>query len=243
MFNMKLLLRRLTIILLAGSSLYVAGVRADPELDRLKAALAQSLPGVALESLRPSPVLGFYELEVNTQIVYVSKDGKFLFDGNLFNLQSKENLTALKRGNLVAKLVDGVGDENMIVMGPKRAKRTITVFTDVDCPYCAKMHREVPRLNAGGVRVRYLLYPRNGLKSPTYQRSVSVWCAEDRVEAVAIAKNRGRLETKTCPNPVKRHYQVGQRIGISGTPTIVLDDGQVIGGYMPAAKLLVMLKL
>ena len=131
----------------------------------------------------------------------------------------------------------------MIVIGPDKPKRTLTVFTDVDCGYCAKFHLDVPALNKQGVKVRYLFYPRTGINSESYRRAVAVWCADDRVKAIGIAKAGGKLNMKTCPNPVASHYQLGQRLDINGTPSIFLDDGKVLPGYVPAPRLLGILGL
>jgi thiol:disulfide interchange protein DsbC len=126
-------------------------------------------------------------------------------------------------------------------MGPEKAKRTITVFTDVDCPYCSKFHLDVPELNKQGVKVRYLFYPRAGTNSETFRRTVAVWCAKDRVKAIGIAKAGGNVDMKTCTNPVEKHFQLGQRLGVDGTPTIFVDDGKKLPGYVPAPRLLGML--
>ena len=216
---------------------------ADAKIDHIKAQIRKALPDIPLDNLKPSPVKGLYQLEVGPQIIYVSSDGKFIIMGSIIDLATKENITTARRSQILAKEVQALDENNMIVMGDKNSKRTITVFTDVDCPYCVKLHLEVPQLTKSGVKVRYLLYPRNGLGSKTYARSVAVWCAKDRVKAVGIAKAGGKLEMKTCSNPVADHYELGQRMGITGTPTIILDDGQTVGGYKPASQLLLLLGL
>jgi thiol:disulfide interchange protein DsbC len=205
---------------------------------QLRKSLTTVIPEAKIGEIKPSAIPGLYEVTVDMRTVYVTADGRYLLVGDLIDVAQRANLSEVKRKKLVAAAIDAVGEKNMIVMGPKTAKRTITVFTDVDCPYCAKLHLDVPALNAGGVKVRYLLYPRNGMESETWQRSVSVWCASDRVKAVGIAKAGGKVETRTCTNPVKRHYELGQSIGINGTPTIVLDDGEVLPGYVPPPALL-----
>lgn len=207
----------------------------------IKERLAKALPGVSIDALRPSGAPGFYEVEVDSQLVYVSADGKYLFLGDMVDLNTRTNLTEAWRAQNAVKLIDAIGEKNMIVMGPANAKRTITVFTDVDCPYCAKLHHEVPELNKQGVKVRYLLFPRAGIPSETYRRSVAVWCAADRAKAIGIAKSGGKLDMKTCDNPVESHYRLGERLGVSGTPTIYLDDGKKLGGYVPSKQLLAIL--
>ncbi len=224
----------LAVALLAAHAAHAA----EPDLAKIKAELARQFPDVAAGTLKPSPVAGLLELQVDGDVLYVSNDGKYLLLGDVVEVGTRANLTGAVREKLAREALDKMGEANMIVIGPANAKRTITVFTDVDCPYCAALHRDVPELNKNGVKVRYLLFPRGGIGTETYKRSVAVWCAADRVKAVGIAKAGGKIDMKTCPNPVDKHYQLGQSLGVSGTPTIFLDNGRKIGGYAPAAQLL-----
>lgn len=229
----------LLLSLLAPLSLAVA---ADASLAAVKEKLAKRVPEVPTDTLRRSTTLpGWYEVEHNMQLLYISADGKHALAGDLIDLESKTNLTAQWREQHATKLISAVGEQNMIVIGPADAKRTITVFTDVDCPYCVKLHQDVPELNKNGVKVRYLLFPRGGPGSETYRRSVAVWCSADRVKAVGIAKAGGKLDMKTCSNPVDSHYKLGLQLQVNGTPTIFLDDGKTLGGYVPSARLIAML--
>jgi len=220
------------VLLWGGSAL--AG---DAVLERIKAGLAKTFPEVAQGTLRPSPVPGLYELVLDAQVYYISADGKHLVVGDVIDVASRDNLTESARQKQVSQLLGHVADADTIAIGPKKPRHSITVFTDVDCPYCARLHQDVPELNRRGIKVRYLLYPRAGAGSETYRRSVAVWCATDRVKAIGIAKNGGRLDMKKCDNPVDQHYRLGTRLGISGTPTIFLENGRKIPGYVPAAQL------
>lgn len=224
-------------------SIFIAGGTLAPALATgpdaaFKEQLGRALPNTTIRAVRPTAIPGFYEVEVENQLVYVSTDGKYMLLGDVVDLKTRTNLTETWREQTAVRLLDEMGDKQMIVMGPAKPKRTITVFTDVDCPYCAKLHREVPELTKQGVKVRYLLFPRGGVGSETYRRSVAVWCAADRVKAVGIAKERGTLDMKTCTNPVEAHYKLGEQLGVNGTPTIYLDDGKKLGGYVPAPRLL-----
>lgn len=217
---------------------------ADADLAVVKQKLTERLPNVSLDKLKRSSAMpGWYELEHGMQLLYISGDGKRLFLGDLVDLETRTNVTESWREQTAIRLINAVGEQNMIVMGPADAKRTITVFTDVDCPYCARLHQEVPELTKSGVKVRYLLFPRAGIGSETYKKSVAVWCAADRVKAVGIAKAGGKVEMKTCANPVESHYQLGRQLEVSGTPTIYLDDGKMLGGYLPSSRLLVILNI
>jgi thiol:disulfide interchange protein DsbC len=233
----------LSLTLLLSMSVHAAD---DDATARVSAALAKVLPpGLKPDRIVESSMPGLFEVMVHSRLLYVSADGRHVFvgSGDLIDLDTMENLSDKRRRELTLAAVDSVDEKDMIVIGPKDAKRTITVFTDVDCPYCAKFHLEVPKLVENGVKVRYLLYPRSGLNGRTYQRSVAVWCAEDRVKAIGVAKAGGKLEMKTCPNPVAEHYAAGQKAGVTGTPTIVLDNGDIVGGYRPADQMLAILGL
>ena len=211
--------------------------------DTINRIVSRSLPNIVFEKVRAAPIPGLCEATVDTEIFYISESGEYLLVGNLIAIRSGNNLTQQSRAIIVKKIIDKQDEKKMITIGPARAKRTITVFTDVDCPYCARLHEDVPQLNRMGVKVRYLLYPRNGINSPTYKKSVSVWCARNRIKAIGVAKAGGKLKKKTCTNPVAAHYKLGQRLGITGTPTLILEDGTRIGGYVPAPRLLTMLGL
>ena len=131
----------------------------------------------------------------------------------------------------------------MIVFAPEgKPSYTITVFTDIDCGYCRKLHGEMAGYNAEGIKVQYLFYPRAGEGSPSFAKAVSVWCADDRRTALTDAKAGKSIPDKTCPNPVKEHLELGEKMGVSGTPAIVLENGEMVPGYIPPKRLAAMLK-
>jgi thiol:disulfide interchange protein DsbC len=218
-------------------------VYASDELAALKKRMQERFTDLTISAVRPSPIAGLYEMDYGTRTVLITADGRFLLAGELIDLDQQRNLTAERRAKLVLRAVDALGESKMIVMGPAKPKRTLTVFTDVDCPYCLRLHKDVPKLNEAGVRVRYLLYPRAGVNSETYRRSVAVWCAKDRIQAIGVAKAGGKLDMKTCPHPVDEHLKLGAEVGVEGTPALVFDDGKVVPGYMPAAQMLAALGL
>ena len=129
----------------------------------------------------------------------------------------------------------------MVFAPEKEVKHTISVFTDIDCGYCRKLHQEMAEYNKHGIKVRYLAYPRAGVGSEAYEKAVSVWCADDRQKAMTAAKTGGELKQKTCDNPVEAQFMLGQQLGISGTPALMLEDGQIFPGYVPADRLITML--
>ena len=227
--------RALAVSLLVGLPLAVPAQQAVPPA--VSQALAKLIPDMAPTSVKPAPAAGLYEVVYGPEVVYITADGAYLLKGDVIELKTQNNLTEDVRTTARLKALEDLGEANMIVFGPKDAKHTVTIFTDVDCPYCVKVHQEVPELNRQGVKVRYLAYPRAGIGSPGYRKTVSVWCAPDRNQALSDAKAGKAVPEKTCDNPVDEHYLMGQMLGISGTPTLVLDDGRMVPGYVPAARL------
>ena len=232
---------RFVLSCLLGFAFIFSASAGEPEMKQVKASLVSAFPELSAATVKPGPVSGMYEIEFGAKVFYATSDGKYLFMGDLVDMGTHTNLTEARRATIRMRLLDEVGEQNMIVMGPANPKRTLTVFTDVDCGYCAKFHLDVPALNKQGVKVRYLFYPRTGLHSESYKRAVAVWCADDRVKAIGVAKAGGKLDMKTCANPVEKHYRLGERLDVNGTPTMFLDDGKILPGYIPAPRLLSML--
>ncbi len=207
----------------------------------LKSALKELL-GTQAEAMQinPSPIPGLYEIVADTYVFYASKDGRYLIrGGDILDLQQDvRNLTEERRNGLRLRALETVPEKDMIVFSPeKETKHVLTVFTDVDCFYCAKLHQEVSKLNQAGVEVRYLAFPRSGPGSPTHNKMVSVWCADDRQQAITDAKNRKPVPSASCDNPVNEEYNLGRQLGVSGTPALVLPNGELLPGYAPAEKL------
>jgi thiol:disulfide interchange protein DsbC len=165
-----------------------------------------------------------------------------VIQGDIVDLTSSDNVTENRRNGLRAKAIDAVGEDKMIIFSPKNeTKYTITVFTDIDCGYCRKLHQEIASYNDLGIKIRYMMFPRTGLNTESYDKAVSAWCADDRNEAITRAKRGETIEPRTCDNPVSQHYNLGQQLGVRGTPSIILADGEMVPGYVPADRLLQML--
>ncbi len=205
----------------------------------------------ASKKVAPTPLTGLYEVIVgNGDVLYITKDGGHIIAGNVFEAGTGKNLTKERQNELRQdanprreKAMNAVDETEMVVFAPEgETKYTVNVFTDVDCGYCAKFHKERHKLNEGGVKVRYLAFPRAGVKSATYKTMVSVWCAADRQQAMTDAKARIKVKSAKCKNPVKDQLELGQSIGITGTPAMVLSDGELVPGYMPAKNLISLLE-
>ena len=210
----------------------------------LKEKLNQVLPDVSFDVVQSAPMKGWCELSIGTKVFYVEEDSLLLFSGDLVSLKNGENISNKRRAGLVKDILSSsLTKQEMLIVPSANVKTHITVFTDIDCPYCRKFHEEVPLLQARGLEVRYLLFPRAGLKGPVYDKSVSVWCARDRVNAITLAKKSRPVAMVKCNNPIKKHYDLGRKLGITGTPTIILPDGNRIDGYIQSDELLRILGL
>ncbi len=219
----------------------VAGAAGTAPTEALAAKLNTLVPGVRPDSIKPTPVAGIYEVAYGTEVVYFTADGRYMFNGSLFDMNTRQDLTDQTRNGARKAALDRLDEGDMVVYSPKETKHTITVFTDVDCPYCRKLHAEMSQYQDLGIKVRYLLFPRTGVGSPSYKKAVSVWCAEDRNKAMDLAKQGKPVEEKTCENPVKEQMRLGQVIGVRGTPAILFDNGQLIPGYRPAKEISLLL--
>jgi len=196
-------------------------------------------PGSKLDDLKPAPIAGLYQLTQGADVSYLTADGRYFLDGNLYDMRTRENLTEQLKSQLRVQLLASVPESQMLIFSPKNPRYTITVFTDIDCPYCRKLHSDMAELNRLGVRVRYLFYPRSGPNTESWRKAEVVWCSADRNEALTRAKAGGAIDmNKTCgPTPVGREYSLGQALGVRGTPAILTESGAFIDGYMPPREL------
>ncbi len=213
----------------------------NKSIKQLHDKLATLLPGMKPDSIKPTPIAGMYEVIYGVQVFYLSKDGRYLLRGSLIDLDKREDVTEKTRGKARKVALNKVNEDEMIVYAPKDPEHTITIFTDVDCPYCQKLHAEIDEYRAAGIKVRYLMYPRTGKNSPSYNRAVSVWCADNPTKALTKAKQGKSVTEKSCDNPIGKQVQLGQEIGVTGTPAIILEDGALMPGYRPAKEIAFML--
>lgn len=212
---------------------------ADPD-QAIRSSLKTIDPEMKIEAIAESPLTGIFEVHLpGGRVLYSSADGQYMLQGYLYQFKGGQavNLTEQVKTQAIAKEMAKIPVSDMVVFAPKEPKTHITVFTDTDCGYCQKLHREVPELNRRGVEVRYVAFPRQGVGSHGYNGLVSVWCAKDRQDAMNKAKSREELPPGKCDNPVAKQYEIGQLIGINGTPAIVLANGELIPGYQPAPDL------
>lgn len=242
---MQKIVTKLTVILTAGvlslatmQSAMAADAQAQIQ-ERLQKMIG---PDAKQAKISKTDINGLYQIQLGLTVVYMSADGKYMMNGNMIDLASDKNLTRSVQSETRKQMLSEVPESGMIVYPAKDAKHTVTVFTDVDCPYCKKLHKEIPALNKAGVTVRYLSYPRSGMNSPSYNEAVSIWCAEDRAQTMDDAMKGLPPEKKTCDNPVKEHMVRAQMFEVNGTPNMILDNGQAVPGYAPAREIIKLLK-
>jgi thiol:disulfide interchange protein DsbC len=203
--------------------------------------LSQSIPGLVIKSVEKTKMDGLFQVETTSgEILFSSADGRYFVTGDMYSTGNNElvNLSEAKRENQRAQKISVIPDDQKIIFPAKgEIKGKIAVFTDIDCGYCRKLHKEVPELNAMGIEVSYLAFPRAGVNSESYNKYVSAWCADDKLVALTDAKNGKALEAKVCANPISTQDNLGKEIGISGTPAIILQSGSLIPGYINAQRI------
>ena len=203
----------------------------------LNAALDTLMPGTKPSSIEETALPGIFEVSYGSTVFYFNKDASMMFRGDIIDVKNRVNLTEKKRGEARGKLLKSMDESLMIVYPAKDEKAKVTVFTDIDCPYCVKLHREMADYNAQGITMRYMAYPRSGVGTRSYKKAVNVWCADDPNQAMSDAKEGKALPDKNCDNPVAQQFQLGQALGVQGTPAMFLEDGTSLPGYVPAKRL------
>ena len=234
-------LRGVAAILALSAFLVAPQAVAETPEDIIAKRLSDAVPGLQVNEVKVSAVPGLYEVRTNNRdMIYATEDGEYILAGEMLQLTDKGivNVTEQARAGERAETMASFGEKGLITYpanGEQRAE--VDVFTDIDCPYCRKLHDEMARLNDLGITVNYYAFPRSGPGTPSFAKYESVWCAEDQVAAMNRAKAGESVPEASCDNPVADQYQLGRQVGVTGTPAILLEDGNMIRGYVPADKL------
>jgi thiol:disulfide interchange protein DsbC len=224
---------------LASLTLATSALAASPE-ETIRETLEKTVPGIQISHIEPAPIKGLYEVMVGTDVMYVTGDGRYFINGHVVDLKTREDLTEPRLAETRQHLIDQIGESQMVIFDTPNAKHTITVFTDIECGYCRKLHSQIAEYGKEGIRVRYLFFPRAGKGSPAYDEAVSVWCAGDeaaRRTAMTDAKAGKKIAAKTCANPIDAHMALAADLGLRGTPGIVTEKGELIPGYVEPKRL------
>jgi thiol:disulfide interchange protein DsbC len=232
----------------AGAVLAQAAVSTPPAANSPESVVRQTLlrlvPKAKIEQITPAPLPGFYQVIASGHLVYISGDGKYVLNGELIDAAKGNSLTESAWATYRKAELAKVPVADRIVFAPPNPKYTVSVFTDVTCPYCRVLHEQIKALNKEGIAVQYLAWPRAGVigedgkPTPTYKEMVSIWCAADRKDAFTEAKQGHEPKAAECKNPVKDQFDLGLRLGVTGTPAIYAEDGTLIGGYLTPEQML-----
>lgn len=232
------MIRSFAAVALALLSTSFAALGQEPGEPAVKAAIQSLVPGASVDSIAESVLPNFYEVVLSGQVLYVSRDGRYLIQGSVYDVPSRTDLTENSRAKVRLEGLKEAGPDRRIIYGPEDAKFRLTVFTDIDCGYCRRMHQQMDDYNRLGIAIEYMFFPRAGAGSEAWDKAVTVWCSDDRQKALTDAKMGVALDKKQCSNPVNADYELGNRIGVTGTPAVYTESGIQLGGYLPPEQLL-----
>ncbi|MBT8422095.1 MAG: DsbC family protein [Gammaproteobacteria bacterium] len=228
----------LTGLALAGLQISAAQAALPAEYEFV----TEALPGLEIELVQPAPVPGYLELHSGPNIFYMSEDGKHLFVGSLVDIETETDLTEASKAKKRLGYVNKFDDSESIVFAADNEIAEVVVFTDIDCGYCRKLHREIANYNEAGISIRYLFFPRSGPGTSSWKKAQDVWCAESRQKAMTRAKNNQAVESGDCDTSIlDAHYAAVNELGLSGTPALLTQDGALIIGYRSSEELLKLL--
>lgn len=208
--------------------------------------ISKILPtGLPINFIEESSMPDFYVVNVaNNQILYVSKDFKFVLAGEVIALNEGEitSLNDIYENKFIKNIISSIKPNESIDFISSNERFKLKIFTDVSCSYCRLLHSEIDQYLSNGITINYLAFPRDGLDSEVYKDMVSVWCSLNPKDSLNKLKKGENIESKNCKNPVEEHFRKGSLIGITGTPTIILEDGTKFSGYIPANELIKILE-
>ena len=208
--------------------------------------ISEILPtGLPINFIEESSMPDFYVVNVaNNQILYVSKDFKFVLAGEVIALNEGEitSLNDIYENKFIKNIISSIKPNESIDFISSNERFKLKIFTDVSCSYCRLLHSEIDQYLSNGITINYLAFPRDGLDSEVYKDMVSIWCSLDPKDSLNKLKKGENIESKNCKNPVEEHFRKGSLIGITGTPTIILEDGTKFSGYIPANELIKILE-
>lgn len=236
-------MKRLTSLLTLAILIVISqhAVAKDSAIESVRAKLAIIIPNIQADNISATPLPDIYEVSYGSEIFYISRDGGYILQGDLYDIKTNTNLTEGKRNTGRKTLLESISNDTKIIFKAKNTRHVIDIYTDIDCGYCRKLHQQISEYTDAGIEIRYLAYPRSGINTDSYYKAVTVWCAADQHQALTLAKQGNKMKYTNCEHPVDAHMTVASKIGISGTPTMVFADGSVMPGYVPPAQLIDML--
>lgn len=228
----------ITGLMALAALLSAAAAIADEQLEAVRARVSETFKEIDPQHVNPSPIEGWYTVQKGAVVAYISADGRYLMQGDLIDLERSVNLSEESRNEARLEMLASLPKDQQIVFSPEQVKYSVAVFTDIDCTFCRRLHAEIEGYMAAGIEVRYLLYPRSGPTSQSWAKAERVWCSDDRNKALTLAKLDEEFQSRDCDaSIVSSHYSIGHDVGLRGTPAIVLEDGQLVSGYLPPEQL------
>jgi thiol:disulfide interchange protein DsbC len=206
--------------------------------DVITAAIGRMAPGARVQAIAPTPIAGLYQVVAQGQVLYLTGDGRYVIQGDAYDIATRTPLNDATMNRLRREAIAKLPQDGMIRFAPANPQYTVTVFTDIDCPYCRAFHANIAEINKLGIAVDYLFWPRSGLGTPSARKAADVWCAPDRRAALTRAFEGEVPDAATCRSPVAHDFNLGLDLGVDGTPTIIADNGVVLGGYVTPHELL-----
>ena len=220
--------------LLLAATISVAAAQDYSAVEERMRTLAPSANSIAVSE---TPIEGILQVQINGDIIYTSADGKYMIQGRVIDLDTREDLTESAKAAIRRELIAEMDTTRQITFAPPQPKYSLMVFTDIECGYCRKLHAQVEEYNQQGIAINYMSFPRAGIGSRSYEKAVAVWCADDQQDAMTQAKLGSEPDPDQCDNPVAEQYQLGIELGVTGTPALLTSNGQLIPGYVPPEKL------
>lgn len=228
---------RLTTFLLPALLAASSYVFADADHQAVRDRIELLVPGSTDVSIAETPLDGILEVRVGSEVVYMTADGRFLFQGRVVDLETQTDLTEAAQAKLRHAAIEQIDKAQSISFGPENPAHEIYVFTDIDCGYCRRMHGQIDEYNEQGIAFHYLMYPRAGQGSHSWNKAASVWCANDQQEAMTVAKLGQEPDPVECDDPLDDQFRLGRDVGVTGTPALVTMDGVLIPGYVQPEQL------
>jgi thiol:disulfide interchange protein DsbC len=227
----------LAALLLAASFSASFSAMAQDNYSAIEERMRVLAPSARTIAVSETPIEGILQVQINGDIVYASADGKYMFQGRVIDMETREDLTETAKSVLRKDLIAGIDTSKQITFTPPEPAYELMVFTDIDCGYCRKLHAQVEEYNQQGIAIHYMAFPRAGIGSRSYEKAVAVWCADDQQDAMTQAKAGSEPDPDQCDNPVAEQYQLGLELGVTGTPALLTASGQLIPGYVPPEQL------
>ena len=213
-------------------------VTAFAQESTIRKILAERLPELSkIDEVSKSPIPGLYEVRIGNEIVYTDEQGSYLIQGSIIDTRTRTDLTQARVDKLSAVDFAKLPLADAIVWKQGSGARKLAVLADPNCPYCKRFEKDLG--NVKDVTVYTFLYPVLGGDSP--DKSRNIWCAKDSARVwrdwMVDGKTPPRSMGQCDASAIERNTELGRRHRITGTPTLLFEDGSRVPGAVPADQL------